>query len=556
MSKKGVFSIEKATEKHGDWYDYSKVEYVDAKTKVKIICPEHGEFEQTPNDHISSGKGCLLCGRKKNTSNRTKTTEEFIKEVSELHNNKYTYGSTIYKTAKIKVKITCPEHGEFEQVPDSHLNGCGCPKCGDLITSEKRIKSNQSFISKCDEIHYNKYDYSKSFYTGCINKVHIICPIHGDFEQVAGYHLNGQGCPKCGITGLSINQRKDISVFISEGNIIHDNKYDYTKSIYINGMTKLKIICPEHGEFEQTPNKHINMKQCCPKCRGQISKRETEVVDYIKSIYSGNVITTDKTILNGKHIDIYLPDINLAIEFDGLYWHNELKKPISYHLNKTKLCKYKGIKLIHIFEDEWIYKKDIVKSMLRNKIGLTANKIFGRKCIIKEVNIKDSREFLDNNHIQGDVSAQIKLGLYYNDNLVSLMCFNEPRKAKSNDFIEFELTRFCNKLNTNVIGAASKLLKYFIDNYKPKNIISYADLRWSTGDLYLTLGFTGVRNGRPNYFYVVNGKRVNKSGFRKSKLIKSGFDSNKSEHEIMLENGIYRIYDCGKIRFELTTKNR
>ncbi len=281
---------------------------------------------------------------------------------------------------------------------------------------------------------------------------------------------------------------------------------------------------------------------------------ENEIETYIKSLINCDIIINNRSILGGKELDVYIPSRNLAIEFNGLYWHNELFVEYKYHLNKTIECEKQGIKLIHIFEDEWLYKQDIVKSRLKNILGLTTNKVFGRKCVIKEVSINDNKAFLDINHIQGNVNSNIKLGLYYNNELVSLMTFGKGRIAMGGNSNQYELVRFCNKLDTSVIGGADKLLQYFIKTYNPKEIISYADRRWSQGGLYGKLGFTFIHDSSPNYHYIKNNKRYYRFGFRKSILVKEGFDPNKSEHQIMLDRGYYRIYDCGSKKYELKIK--
>jgi len=258
------------------------------------------------------------------------------------------------------------------------------------------------------------------------------------------------------------------------------------------------------------------------------------------------------SIIKPNQLDIFIPSHNLAIEFNGLYWHSEQYKPNNYHLNKTESCEKQGIQLIHIFEDEWLFKQDIVKSRLLNIIGLTQNKIYARKTEIKEVLSLQSKEFLTKNHIQGSINAGIKLGLYYNDELVSVMLFNKPRLGIGTSYDGYELSRFCNKLNTNVIGGADKLLKYFIKSYQPNQIISYADRRWSQGNLYEKLGFELKVVNKPNYSYICGKIRKHRFGFRKELLKKEGFDTiNKTEHQIMLDRGIYRIYDCGTKTYQL-----
>lgn len=264
-------------------------------------------------------------------------------------------------------------------------------------------------------------------------------------------------------------------------------------------------------------------------------------------------INNERITIYPQELDIYIPEKKVAIEYDGLYWHNELKKDKDYHLNKTLECEKNGIRLIHIFEDEWIHKKDIVKSRLKSIFGIVNNKIYARKCTIKDVSFNESKTFLEENHIQGNCVSRYRYGLYYNNELVSLMTFGENRKKLGSKSEEehYELLRFCNKLNTLVIGGASKLLNYFIKTHKPKEIISYCDKRWSVGNMYEKLGFKLVSISKPNYFYIINGKRENIFKYRKSELIKQGFDKNKTEHEIMLERGIYRIYDCGTILYKL-----
>jgi len=211
------------------------------------------------------------------------------------------------------------------------------------------------------------------------------------------------------------------------------------------------------------------------------------------------------------------------------------------------LCEKKGIQLIQIFEDEWLFKQDIVKSRLLNLLKLNKNKIYARKCVLKEITSKESKEFLNTNHIQGNVNSNIRLGLYYDDELVSIMTFGKLRKSMgySTKKGSYEMLRFCNKLNTSVIGGADKLLQYFVKLYQPKEIITYADRRWSQGNLYDKLDFEFIYKTKPNYWYINDDKREYRFKYRKDVLVKKGFDINKTEHQIMLERKIYRIYDCG-----------
>jgi hypothetical protein len=281
------------------------------------------------------------------------------------------------------------------------------------------------------------------------------------------------------------------------------------------------------------------------------SGMQIQLYEYIKNNYDKEILINNRNIINPHELDIYLPELKLAFEFNGLFWHNELNKDNNYHYNKTEICEAQGIHLIHIYEDDWIYKQEIVKSRILNLLGKNVIKLYARKCIIKECNNSEIRDFLNTNHLQGFVGSQFKLGLYYNNELVSLMIFGKQRKplgSKNKDDI-FEMLRFCNKINTTVVGGANKLFNYFVKNYKPKEVISYADRSWSQGNLYKVLGFEYMDKTKPNYYYIVDGIREYRFNYRKDILIKQGFEQYKSEHEIMLERKIYRIYDSGSLKY-------
>jgi len=280
---------------------------------------------------------------------------------------------------------------------------------------------------------------------------------------------------------------------------------------------------------------------------------EIKLCEFIKNNYNNEIIENNRKIISPLELDIYIPDLKLAFEFNGLYWHSEVNKENNYHLNKTEECEKQGIQLIHIWEDDWLYRQEIVKSIILNKLGKNTNKIYARKCIIKEMyDNKLLRDFLNKNHIQGFVGSKVKIGLFYNDELVSLMTFGNRRIAmgkKSTNKGEYELLRFCNKLNTNIVGGASRLFKYFINNYTPSEMTTYADRSFSQGKLYETLGFNYNGKTEPNYYYIIDGIRHHRFNFRKDLLVKKGFDPNKSEHEIMIDRKIYRIYDSGNLKF-------
>ena len=335
--------------------------------------------------------------------------------------------------------------------------------------------------------------------------------------------------------------------------IISNNEY-YIRYVD-NSISEFNCDCDkDHTFLISSINFHnrikLDSKLCtiCYPIGDQKSIKQLELTNFMKSIFNGEIISGYR---DGLEIDIYLPSLNLGFEFNGLYWHSELYKDKNYHLDKTNHFKKKGIRIIHIWEDDWDLKKGIVKSQIRNWLGITENKIFARNCQVGIVSKSEYISFIESNHIQGYTSTSIKLGLYHKGDLVSIMTFDNLEGRRKMKEGGWNLSRFCSKLNTNVIGSSSKLLRYFIKSYQPNRIISYADMDWSLGELYKKLGFKLEKVIKPDYKYVTEGKRTNKQKFTKKRLKSMGFDIKKTELEITKEIGLYRIYNVGQLKFEL-----
>ena len=470
------------------------------------------------------------------------TTELFIKESKKIHGDKYDYSLVDYKKAKEKVKIICQKHGIFEQTPNKHKLGCGCPLCANNIRYETK-----DFIEKALIVHNNKYDYSKVRYINRDNKVEIGCKIHGYFFQNPYEHINGKGCQKCGYDTSRDKQQLDRDIFIERAIIIHDKKYDYSNIKYNNLHDNINIICKKHGIFQQSAKKHLE-GQGCRKCSYQgTSKLELGVSNWISKYVEINI--NNRNLIN-KELDIYIPSKRVAIEINGLYWHSEKFIDKNYHLDKFDLCKEKNIQLIQLFEDTIIKKPDLVKSFLKSKLGIFEEKINARECEIRNVETKISNDFLDKNHLQGIVSATNYLGLFYKEELVSLLLLK-----KINDKI-YDLNRFCSKQNYLVRGGFSKLLKHFTKiNKNVEEIITFSDNTYSDGGLYLKNGFEKIKNLPPDYKYLYKGELKHKFGFRLNNLKKLFPYDNGSERDITLKNNIFRVYDSGKQKFRLNLNN-
>lgn len=558
--------ISKAKEIHGDKYDYSKVEYVNSITPVTLICRVCGnEFKQRPSNHINMRNGCPFC-----SGTLKKTTEQFIEEARKIHGNKYDYSKVEYTGNKNDVCIICHEkdengveHGEFIQQALTHLQGHGCSKC-----SNRYKRNTEEFIQKANTIHHNLYDYSKVNYNGSHNKVTIICHKkdkngveHGEFEQVAKNHLNGEKCPKCKIEKLACINNSTTDEFIRKSIEIHGVKYDYSKTVYINNKMPVIITCKKHGDFPQLPHDHLQ-GHGCPKCGNISSEGETEIVKYISSfVGENNVQVRNRVLIKPYEIDIYVPSMKLGIEYNGLVWHSErFGKDKSYHIEKIIKCNELGIKLIHIFEDEFIEKRDIVLNKIKYILGYGNNneKIYARKCNAMFINSKEAKIFLEKNHIQGFSPSSVYIGAFYNNLLIGVMSFKKEIKSGDN----WELTRFATDINYHCVGVGGKLFKYFTRNYNPDKVKSFADRRWTVdkdNNLYTKIGFNLSEILKPDYRYVVGNRRIHKFNCRKQRLLKEfkndGLDESMTEKQMCDKLGFYRIWDCGLLKYEWINKN-
>lgn len=281
----------------------------------------------------------------------------------------------------------------------------------------------------------------------------------------------------------------------------------------------------------------------CPDCWNleTVSNSEKQVRAFIEANYSGWKIYNDRTLLDGKELDIVLPDLGLAIEFNGTYWHREEKVGKTYHLDKTNLVESFDYQLIHIYDYYWNTRQDVVKSRLLSKLR-KLSKIPARKTTVKTVDGYTAKQFFEHNHIQGGCQSSYNIGLYYCGDLVACMSFAKPRW---NQNFDFELTRYANRLNTSVVGGAGKLFKH-----RPAgSIISYADRSWSNGNLYKQLGFTLEGVTPPGYSYYKRGTRLSRYQCQKHRLpaLLEKYDDSLTEKQNMELNGFYPVYDSGNL---------
>jgi hypothetical protein len=563
----------------------------------KIVSKDYyDKFLKKDNEGI-----CKVCGNPAKYKNITEGYREFCSTVCSYtdRNQSRRITQEIYETrvkeknieidlsraifidVTTKVTLGCHkldkygvEHGWYDQIPPDTFDGHGCPKCGTERGHKLQERSYEEMMILCKQSHPED---DLSLLKERVNSNEKISPIcckldifgdkHGTYDCYLNDYINKSiGCPKC------YNERRGQTLLLSFEEYREKVREKFgdeeaAKVISYDGMgNKATYNCPEkfvdgteHGHYEQRAGNHLYLSANCPICfKSKKSRLETEVYEFVLK-YFIEAKDNLRNIIKPKELDVYIPSIKTAIEFDGLYWHSEAKMDKNEHLLKTELCEHLGIHLIQIFEDDWKNKRPIIESRLLNIFHKTPRKIYARQCYIKEVDQSTGKAFLETNHLQGYSSYRIGLGLYLKSNcvdtLVSLMTFSNRRVCLGKSTSEegdFELSRFASILNCNVIGSFDRLFKNFIKTYNPLKIITYADRFWTANDhknVYEKLGFKFDGTTKPNYYYIINGVRKHRFGFRKAKLVEEGYDPNITEKEIMDMRGILRIWNSGNLRY-------
>jgi hypothetical protein len=347
---------------------------------------------------------------------------------------------------------------------------------------------------------------------------------------------------------------KRINYLASRSALIEDAKERNLELIsnleddYIWQESKLKWKCHTCDKISSRVLTRPGCDYCDPK-----SKPQQELTEFIRGLLPNeNIICNDRTVISPFELDIYIPGKKLAIECNGSIWNStRFNDDKFYHLKKTLLCEQLGIKLMHIWDFQWYQQSEIIKNRITSSLGIN-KKIFARKCYIGEITTKLADDFLNQHHLQGTSRSSHSFALFYNDMIVGVMTFGNPRFNKS---YQWELIRFATFNKTQIVGGASKLLNAFVKRYKPKNMITYADRLLSNGNLYIKLGFKKLRETNPGYFYINNhGKFFSRYQTMKAKLPKllgKDLDLSQTEEQIMKTHHFYRVYDSGQLVYDL-----
>ena len=464
---------------------------------------------------------------------RKKTIGEFKTEYIGKFGDFYDLSKSVYNGSHTRMIVDCPIHGGFKITPHELLKGQGCKQCGIERRAEKRKLKLCDFITRSTIIHNGKYIYDLAELEDYNKPVKIICPIHGVFEETPRDHLQGCGCKKCGLEYVSVLFSDTKEDFVRKSIIVHGDKYDYSAFEYRGSKEEGNIICPIHGIFPQKPCHHLQGSGC-PKCGNVSSKYENEIINSLNNI---EIEHRNRKVLNGKEIDIYLPKYNLGIEFNGLYWHSEENgKDKDYHLAKLNECNRQGIELIQIFEDEWLNKREICESILKNEIGVNASEIISDKdCNVSETdNSETVNNFLNKNSIVGiDDDYTISITACFKDDIVGVMTF----KKSTDD--EYVLNRITTSVKYNCIGIKEKMFDYFKEKYAPNKITFFADRRWMThinnnnNNIFTKLGFKIDSFVEPSFTYYKKNTRLGRI----------------KQEDIIDETECTRIWDCGQVKY-------
>ena len=528
-------------------YSFELKEYVSCEQKIPCKCNTCGYEWQGKIWRLKSGAGCRVCGWQKTAKQKKLTMQESVKRLTQASNGRYSFELKEYLNDMQKIPCKCNTCGYEWQ---STLNNLwskkkpSCRKCADKLNSinysfdidyvQKKIKQNSN----------DEYDFLIQQYDNNRSLVDCKCNTCGyEWQTLAQTLLNRKAknnCPKCN-KHLQYNTQ-EMTERISS---ISNGRYSFELKEYIKHKQKIPCKCNTCGyEWKTAINTLLN-GHGCPVCARPVSKHELDLKEYLGEDFK-------KDIIDGVEIDLVSHKHKIGIEIDGVYWHGEQKGwDKTKHLAKTELLESKGYKLFHIFNIELKEKQDIWLSVLDNALGKIKNRVYARQCEIRKITSATASNFCEDNHLQGSVNSIVAYGLFYKEQLVSVMSFSKPRFSKGYDW---ELLRFCNKVGYSVVGSASKLLKTFQKNNKG-SIISYGNRRWCNieKNVYSSIGFVFSHIASPNYFYIVGSMLKSRNVYQKHKLAKQLdiFAPCLSEYENMLANGYDRIWDCGNIVYKV-----
>ena len=552
--------VQAAHKKHDNRYDYKHItQWTSNREKLTIVCPEHGEFQQTGADHLR-GSGCPECSRIKKASSLSKNPDHFIARAREAHGDKYDYSHWVGSPISWhkKAVIVCPDHGPFEQLVGSHIKGRGCESCGKIQQAKSKIVPLSEWIARAREIHGDVYDYS-NVADRIQNHVQfeVLCTVHNTcFTTTWNQHISSEvKCPQC------MHEQKQSKELAEWGVHHHKQRHLGADALQImNNPERLKSLNHDDGWTIQKIADHVGCNVTTMYERFKLfelpvkndlhtSQGERDLREWLSQHV--HLVANDRTLIHPQELDIVIPSHNLAVEYCGLYWHSDVYRDRNYHLRKLEACNARGIRLITIFEDEWKDRQHIVLSKLKSILGLDdAKLVHARKCQIVMMTREQKQSFFDQYHIQGSGPGSVTYGLVHEGVIVAAMTFIKQQGGR------WDLNRFAT--STRIPGGFSKLLAHFKRSHQWSEIVSFADRRWSEGDLYNKSGFTLEKVLPPDYYYTDTKIRKHKFNFRHKnlpKILGEQYNPNETEFQNMDRTQFLRIWNCGLLRYVTRSTN-
>lgn len=520
------------------------------KNVVKMHCSIHDyDYERKVVDILRKRAYCPLCSRKAMTRDEWILLSKFVwRGEVEFDYSKIPSPPPIYQQ---KITLTCLKHDEeFVTTASAHLKGVrSCREC----LGQRAPYTVETAIERFREIHGpDRYDYSKfTEIKGAHSPLTIICHRHDEPVETSmnvWHHIKSQrGCKSC--TGHSV--RLNYERFVARAEPIWNGRFDYSDTVVGGIKDPVSFKCTVCGELcTQTPDGHFTGREPCRTCYpAGTSGEEGQFADFVVSIADEVGVTVERNrrgllAKRQREVDVYVPELKLAFEYNGMYFHSEAFNAPDHHKLKREMCEQAGLRLVTIWEDDWRYRRSIVESHVRHLLGVNRERVFARKCEVKEASKARGDELLQEHHIQGPSTASQRWGLFEGEELVAVAYF----RKSSGGF--WELSRY--GTSKTVVGGASRLVASFRRANPDASLKTFADLDWTAGELYEKTGWLFDGELEPDYSYFYKGERRHKFGFRKNRFRDDPdlqFDSSMSERELANLNKILRVYDSGKKRY-------
>lgn len=536
----------KVRERFGDAYtvlgDCSRL-----KHPVSLHCHAcDADFTVSTFVRLLAGKGCPQCELKARPS-RMRGHDAFAAASQAKFGDQYELRST-YAGAKALVSFHCRRCGNnFTNLPRKHLGGRGGCRCGVPAGMQERAKSQWStFLAKANEKHDGRFTYpalEAEYRNSKRHPVRIVCPEHGEFRQTPYEHLTGLGgCPGCAARLWSSKNTLPLDEWKALAVAKHGDRYDYSQVDYKHKDQDVTIVCPDHGPFPQRPHNHTSVGAGCPKCAFIVTKPCREIAEFINGL-GFETEFNDRRVLRPKEIDVWVPGKNFGVEFHGLFWHSERIVGKRAHQNKWLLARKAGVGLMQIFGDEWERQRPLLESMIASRLGVSAVRVHARQCEVVDLTAPEARRFLAAHHLQGFNGAGAYAGLTRAGELVAVASFQTGPEAK--------VERFAVRPGHHVPGAFSRLLRHFLRGHpEVRSVLTYANGRYSNGNVYAKCGFVEEAVTEPGYFLSDGKVRHPRQKFQAHKLRARGGTG--TEREMTAALGFFRIYDAGHVRLRLT----